>query len=61
MEDAVIARVDTIQAKTQTAHIQLAIGEVLDTSRVVDMAQNLMRESGLKLLAALVELEELQL
>ena len=42
VEDAIVARVNTIETKTQTAHIQLAIGEVLDTSRVVHVAQNLM-------------------
>ena len=60
MENAVVARIDTIQAETQTAHIQLAIGEVLDTSRVVDMAQNLVREGGLKFLTAHLETLELQ-
>ena len=60
MENAVIARIDTIQTETQTAHIQLAIGEVLDAGRVVDMAQNLMREGGLKFLTAHLETLELQ-
>ena len=60
MENAVVARIDTIQAETQTTHIQLAIGEVLDAGRVVDMAQNLVREGGLKFLTAHLETLELQ-
>jgi len=42
MEDAVIAGIDTIEAQSQTTHVELAIGEVLDAGRIVDMAQNLM-------------------
>ena len=42
VEDAIVAWINTIEAEAKTTHIHLAIGEVLDASRVVHVAQNLM-------------------
>ena len=55
VDGLVVARIDAIESESQTAHIQLALREVLDTCRIADMAQNLMVEGCLQLLAALVE------
>ena len=55
----VVATVDAIQAKAKTAHVELALREMLYTRRVVDVAEYLMAESGLQLAAALVEELEL--
>ena len=60
VENAIVAWINAIEAKAQTTHIHLAIGEVLDASRVVHVAQNLMREGGLKLLTASLETLELE-
>ena len=55
VDGLVVARVDAVETETQAAHIQLALWEVLDTCRIADMAQYLMVEGCLQLLAALVE------
>ena len=55
VDGLIVARVDAIEAKTQAAHIQLALWEVLDTRRIADMAQYLVVESCLQLFAALVK------
>ena len=53
------ARVITIEAKTEAAHVELALREVFNGSAVVHVAQNLVGEGGLQLLAGHIELLEL--
>ncbi len=59
VDGLVVAGVDAVESKTQATHIQLALWEVLDTCGVADMAQYLMVEGCLQLLATLVEQLEL--
>ncbi len=47
MQDAVVARVDAIEAQSQTAHIELALRKMLDAGRIVDMANDVMTEGRL--------------
>ena len=55
VDGLVVARIDAVESESQAAHIQLTFREVLDTCRIADMAQYLMVEGCLQLLAALVE------
>ena len=55
VDGLVVAGVDAIESETQTAHIQLALREVLDTCRIADMAQDFMVEGSLQLSASLIE------
>ena len=47
MKDVIISWIDAIETYAQTAHIHLALWEVLNACRVVHMAQNLMGENTL--------------
>ena len=58
-EDAVVPRINAIEAETQTTHIHLTFWEMLNTRRIIHVAQDLMTESGLKFLAAGIKLCEL--
>jgi len=49
----VAAWIDAIEAQPKAAHVHLSLGEVLDASAIVDMAQNLVVESSLQLVTAL--------
>ena len=53
MNNRVVYRADSVKSDSQPYHIKLRAGETLDSRRIADMAQNLMRESGLQLLRAL--------
>ena len=59
MEDAIVSGIDTIKANTKTTHIHLSLREVLDTCRVVHVAQDMMTEGRLELITALLEESEL--
>ena len=55
VDDAVVARVHTIETKSQTAHVHLPLGEMLNAGGVVHVAEYLVLEGGLQAFAALVE------
>ena len=59
VDDLIVAAVDAIKSKAETAHIQLALREVLDAGGVVDMAEYLMVKGCLQFLATLIEELEL--
>lgn len=59
VNDLIVAAVDAIKSKAKTAHIQLALREVLDAGGVVDMAEYLMVKGCLQFLATLIEELEL--
>lgn len=52
VDNLVVAWVDAVKAEAKAASVELPIGEVLDASRVVDVAQNLVAESRLQPVAA---------
>ena len=49
LHDAVVYRVDPVEAEAEAHHVELRAGEPLDACRVADMAQDLVRECGLQL------------
>lgn len=53
MYNRIVYRTDSVKPDSQPYHIKLRTGEAFDSRRIADMAQNLMRESGLQLLRAL--------
>ena len=55
MQHPIITGIDTIETNAQTTHIHLSLREMLDTCGVVHVAQDMMRESRLQLLARLIE------
>ena len=59
MQHPIITWINAIEAETETAHIHLTFGEMLDAGRVVHVTQDLMAESCLQLLTALFEEFEL--
>ena len=55
IQDTIVTGVNAIETEAETTHVELSLGEVLDTSRIVDMAQDLMGEGRLQLAAASLE------
>ena len=46
----IVYRADSIKSDSQAHHIVLCFGETLDSCRITDMTENLMREGGLQFL-----------
>jgi len=59
VEDVVRARIDTIEANAETAHVELAVAEMVDARGVVDMTDDMVGEGGLQLAAAHIKLLKL--
>ena len=59
VEDVVRARIDTIEANAETAHVELAVAEMVDAGGVVDMTDDMVGEGGLQLAAAHIKLLKL--
>ena len=59
VEDVVRARIDTIEANAKTAHVELALAEMVDARGVVDMTDDMVGEGGLQLAAAHIKLLKL--
>ena len=59
VEDMVRARIDTIEANAETAHVELAVAEMVDARGVVDMTDDMVGEGGLQLAAAHIKLIKL--
>ena len=59
VEDVVRARIDTIEANAETAHVELAVAEMVDARGVVDMTDDMVGEGGLQLAAAHIKLIKL--
>ena len=47
VEDVVRARIDAIEANAETAHVELAVAEMVDACGVVDMTDDMVGEGGL--------------
>ena len=59
VEDVVRARIDTIETNAETAHVELAVAEMVDARGVVDMTDDMVGEGGLQLAAAHIKLLKL--
>ena len=59
MEDVVRARINAIKANAETAHVELAVAEMVDARGVVDMTDDMVGEGGLQLAAAHIKLLKL--
>jgi len=59
VEDVVRARIDAIEANAKTAHVELAVAEMVDARGVVDMTDDMVGEGGLQLAAAHIKLLKL--
>ena len=59
VEDVVRARIDAIKANAETAHVELAVAEMVDARGVVDMTDDMVGEGGLQLAAAHIKLLKL--
>ena len=57
----IVDRIYPVQAKAKADHIEVALRKALDAGAVADMAQDLMRKSGLQLLRGFVEEFELMI
>ena len=55
----VIARVITVESESKATHVELALREVLNARRIVDVSEYLVRECSTKLAATLLEEFEL--
>ena len=51
----IVYRADSIKSDSQAHHIVLCFGETLDSCRITDMTENLMREGGLQFLRTFLE------
>ena len=54
-----LARVITVESESKATHVELALWEVLNARRIVDVSEYLVRECGTKLAATLLEEFEL--
>ena len=59
VEDVVRARIDAIEANAETAHVELAVAEMVNARGVVDMTDDMVGEGGLQLAAAHIKLLKL--
>ena len=59
VEHRVVARVITVESESKTTHVELALREVLNARRVVDVSEYFVRERSTKLAATLLEEFEL--
>ena len=54
-QHTIVTGVDAIESQSQTTHIELSFGEMLDASRVIHMTQDFMTEGILQLLTGTIE------